>query len=188
MSKNEFTLAQLHAIYTVYRDLDSGTRTVNCCTCGKSIYINNFEDCYAVYGHYVDRSIAPNQKYNPFNAYPQCPQCNLNTTDKIKEAFKNYVIYRLGYDPESKIKNDKYYNYSEQYYKQYYLTELKKLSEKFSELTEIFTDLEEKTEEKEKTITDNIIHQWGTYSDTYRQDLDTITKMLNTEPIEYERL
>lgn len=187
MSKNKYTLAQLAAIYTTYKDLDIGTRTVNCCTCGRSIHIENIEDCYNIYGHFIPRSVEPKLKYHPKNTHAQCISCNMQVSKQIDFAYDRYMKFRYGEKIISELKADDSFANLE-YAKQWYVFELIKLSQKFPELSNIVVD--ETTGELLDVvdIEDPIQEQWDTYSPTYKQDLDELTKLLGTEPIEYERL
>lgn len=185
---NKYTLAQLAAIYCVYKDLDKRTHTVNCCTCGKTLYIEQIEDCYGLYGHYIARSLEPKLKYHPNNTFAQCPNCNMQVSGNIDIAYDNYIRYRFGENFKQKLLVDDSFKDIE-YAKQWYITELIKLSQNFTELSNIILDKE--TGEIFDNIKDTknpIEEQWDTYSVTYRQDLDILTKTLGVEPIEYERL
>ena len=100
--KNNYSLSQLASIYCVYKDLSVTTRTVNCCTCGKSIQITSPEDSFSLFGHYIPRSVSRKLKYHPQNTHSQCSSCNLNTTLNIDNSYTNYMIYRYG----ENIKNE----------------------------------------------------------------------------------
>lgn len=183
---NKYSLAQLAAIYTVYKDLDAGTRTVNCCTCGKSIYINQVEDCYNYYGHYIARSIEPKLKYHPFNAYAQCVKCNMQISQNIDDAYDKYIIRRYGKNFKQKLLDEPVR--SDEFCLEFYKCELRRLSNKFPELKQVIENYDE--QDNNQFITENlndIEKQWNTYSSTYKQDLDELVRVLKTEPIEYER-
>lgn len=190
MNNKNYSLAQLAAIYTTYKDLDKN-HCVNCCTCGKTIHIQQIEDCYSLYGHFHPRSTHPQLKFHPYNAYAQCCLCNMSVSSDIDNKYKNYMQYRFGSDYDEKLfKNYEIYLDLE-YTKQFYIDELIKLSTYFPELQAIFLDY--KTGEvlqniNVQKIESNIESQWETFNVTYRQDLDNFTRELKTEPIEYERL
>lgn len=191
MNKN-YSLAQLNAIYCVYKDLNLN-HIATCVTCGKSIYIDSFEDCFNLFGHFIPRSVEPKLKYHPKNTHCQCPLCNLNETEEVKTKYKQYMQYRYGKDIEQELLN--YNPKTEQQYIEYYTEELLKLSAKFPELLDILVDkttgevLENiKVDNGIDTINNNILKQFYIFSVTYRQDLDTLCKILHTKPIEYERL
>lgn len=184
-----FSLAQLHAIYTVYKDLDKNKRTVKCATCGKTLNINSFEDCYNIYGHYIDRSLQPEIKYHYLNAYPQCPSCNTNTTSDIKNKFDDYIKYRFNVSNINEFKkeliSDKRFNdYNFAY--NFYIKELLNLYKDFPELYEVILDVDTGAIVETKYESE-IEEQWDTFSKSYKQDLDTLVKLLNMENIEYER-
>lgn len=185
---NNLSLAQLHAIYTVYRDLDKNKKTVKCSTCGKIIHIESFEDCFNVYGHYIDRSLQPEIKYHYLNAYPQCPLCNTQTTENIRKNFDNYISYRFNTNPEQFKHNliiDKRFNdYTFAY--NFYVKELINLYKDFPELSQIIVDINTGAI-IENNYDSEIEEQWDTFSTSYKQDLDTLTKLLRMENIEYER-
>ena len=194
MNYNSYTIPQLHAIYCVYRDLDPATRTVQCCTCGKVLHIEQVEDCYAYYGHFIARSTEPKLKYSPINAFPQCIQCNVSCTKTIDDKYKEYIQYRFG-DIDSYI--SKMYSEADKfvYDEDFYVHELIKLADKFPELISVIDQTYVKAKNNSSVEKDNsdeaeksISEQWNTYSNTYKSDLDTLTKILGTEPIEYERL
>lgn len=188
MSKKNYTLSQLHAIYIVYRDLDVGTRTVNCATCGKTLYINNIEDCYLYYGHRIARSIEPKLKYHPLNAFPQCINCNMQVSSSIDKAYNDFIVYRFGKDITNDLLQDNRF-IDQNYAKDYYINRLLELSNKFPELKDILIDYSTGSllDTVEKDIDNSIIDQWFTYSLNYTQDLDYITNFMKTEAIEYER-
>lgn len=184
---NKYSLAQLAAIYTVYKDLDAKTRTVNCCTCGDSLHIEQIEDCYSLYGHWIARSIEPKLKFHPDSTFAQCPWCNMQVSKTVDDAYDKFIEYRFGKNHKQDLLQDDRFNDLE-FAKQWYIQELIKLSQKFPELQiivldsntgEIFDIIE--------IIENPIEEQWNTYSVTYKQDLDELTRILGTEPIEYER-
>lgn len=187
--KNSYSLAQLNAIYCVYKDLNPDTHTIACVTCGKSIHINNPEQCFELYGHFIPRSVSRKLKYHPLNTHCQCSLCNLNETQQVKLKYQEYMKYRYGNNIEQELLNSE--EKTEDYYKEFYIEELLKLSSKFPELVEILINTNT-GELVNVTIDDNdysnnIEKQFHTFSVTYKQDLDSITKILNTQPIEYER-
>lgn len=189
MSK-KYTLAQLNAIYCVYKDLNPETHIANCVTCGKSIFIEEPEQCFNLYGHYIPRSIEPKLKYHPLNTHCQCQGCNLNETQQVRNKYRCYMLYRYGNDIDSKLKSAE--KKSEEEYVDFYVKELIKLSNKFPELLSIVCD--EDTGELYDVATDdnsdvnNIEKQFHTYSVSYRQDLDMLSKIAGASNIEYERL
>lgn len=179
---SKYTLAQLAAIYTVYKDLDAGTRTVNCCTCGKSIHIEQIEDCYNYYGHYIARSLNPKLRYNPYNTYAQCVSCNMDVSNKdIDSAFDDYVVKRYGSDFKTKLQAD-----DKDYDIDFYKGELVNLSTTFPELKDV-VGMSKETKQQDTQTSNDIIKQWNTFSNTYKQDLDELTKLMRTDNIEYER-
>lgn len=189
---NEYSLAQLAAIYTVYKDIDN-TRTVYCCTCGKPIHIETFEDCYAVFGHYFSRSQHPGLKFHPNNIFVQCPVCNMNFSSSVEAAYKQYMIYRFGKNIDEQLLQDekqgKFRDTNE--IKNYYVGEIIKLSQKFKELADIVVDNSTGEVISNSDIQESLNYieeQWNNYSVTYKQDLDELTRLLRLEPIEYERL
>ena len=185
MMKSNYTLAQVAAIYCVYKCI-TPYHTVSCCTCGRTIEITSFEDCYAVYGHYIARSKAPKIKYHPANAYPQCPSCNMQISSSIDNAYDNFINFNFGTSFKEQLMQDDTFNDTE-YAKNWYLVELSKLAQKYTELNDIFVDIVT-GEFKEIEVKENSIEeQWQTFSVTFKQDLDTITNFLKSEPIEYER-
>lgn len=183
MKKEEYTLTQLAAIYTVYKDINLN-RTINCCSCGKTIFINSLEDCYNYFGHYISRSKEPKLKLNPYNIHAQCVNCNMNPTKQTKTNYDNYMIYRYGKDIKNKLLND-----DSVYGLEFYMIELYKLSDKFFELKSIFNSDSNRKFIEEYNDCNDIEKQWNTYSITYKQDLDVIARALNLkENFEYERL
>lgn len=190
MSNNKYSLAQLAAIYTVYKDLD-GTRIARCCTCGKSMRIEQLEDCYNLYGHYLSRSTHPGLKFHPNNTHAQCPVCNLQYSSIINKKYHEYMVYRYGEDIDNVLMLDEekgVYGDNDETLN-FYILGIIELSQKFPELVDIVVD---KTTgevlDKVELIENPIEKQWNSYSVTYRQDLDSLSHMLYTEPIEYERL
>lgn len=183
---SEYTLAQLAAIYTVYKDLDF-SRVAYCCTCGKAIHIDKIEDCYSLFGHYIARSVEPKLKLHPYNIHAQCPSCNMRT-NKSKE-YDDYMIYRYGKDIKQKLLADDRF-LDVEFAKRFYIKQILKLANKFPELAELVVDVE--TGELKSDVEDYINpieRQWDDYSITYKQDLDAISKFLKTKrSIEYERL
>lgn len=189
--KKQYSLAQLNAIYCVYKDLNPETHIATCVTCGKSIYIEEPEQCYNLYGHYIPRSIEPKLKYHPLNTHCQCQNCNLNETQQVRDSYKKYMVYRYGSNIDNCLRSADKKSDSE--YINFYISELLKLSEKFPELLDIVCD--ENTGEiysvdttDSADISNNIEKQFHTYSMTYRQDLDALSKYANASNIEYERL
>lgn len=191
MSDNikKYTLLQLAAIYTVYKDLDPITRTVNCCSCGRLIHIDFPEDCFAYYGHFIERSIKRNLILLPENAHAQCVMCNMHTTEEVRKNYHNYMKYRYGDDIKNKLMNyDKIISDSE--WKDFYIKQLLKLSNKFPELISSVLVNEDTGELIESTdvIENSIEKQFNTYSKTYKEDLDRLCKILDTKNIEWERM
>lgn len=185
---NRYSLAQLAAIYTVYKDIDPGAKNVYCCTCGRALHIESIEDCYSLWGHYLARSIAPKLKYHPDNAFAQCARCNMQCSGNIDRAYDEYIKRRFGNNHVSKLISES--NRDEEYYKQFYITEIIKLSQRYNELSEIVLDSTtgEIKEDLGVESENNIAQQFDTFSPTFRQDLDILTQAMQTEPIEYERL
>lgn len=184
MQNKQYTLAQIAAIYTVYKDL-SIEHTVTCCTCGKSIYIANIEDCYSLYGHYIPRSIEPSLKFHPNNTFAQCVRCNMNSDNVIDTAYDKYMIYRFGKDIKTILLSEKFKYSSNDETKNFYLNELAKLSQKFPELLDVIVNKD--TGEISEIFINDIEKQWNTFSKTYRQDLDILSKAMGVENVEYER-
>lgn len=185
MEINKYSLSQLASIYCIYKDL-SLNRTVNCCTCGKTLHINNIEDCFNFWGHFISRSVNKKLIYYPKNTHAQCVNCNvvLNNSN-IHNKYVEYMEYRYGKDIYNELL--KVEQQTNEYYVNYYIEELLKLSIKFSELEDIFID--KNTGELITSFYENEIEkQFYTYSITYKQDLDKLCKMLKCESIEYERL
>lgn len=187
--KNKYSLAQLAAIYCTYKDLDVKTRTVKCCTCGKTIQINSFEDCFNVYGHFIDRSLEPKLKYHPLNAHSQCVSCNIYANPlEMQHKYYNYMIYRYGNSIKEDLLNAE--EKTEEQYKEFYVIELIKLSIKFPELTDIVVDKSsgELLYPVDTSIENDIEKQFNTYSPNFKFDLDNLCRVLNSEYIEYQRL
>lgn len=184
MSK-KYTLSQIAAIYTVYKDLDVGTRTVNCCTCGKSIHIEQIEDCYSYYGHYIARSKEPKLKYHPGNAFAQCVSCNMSTSSDIENKYSDYIIKRFGKDYTDKLLNLSAVD--DNVYYEYYIKKLSELSLTFPELKTVVDINYSLSKSKDLEELNNIVKQWNTFSSTYKQDLDELVKIIKTENVEYER-
>lgn len=184
----KYSLAQLNAIYCVYKDLNPETRIINCVTCGKSIYIDSPEQCYSLYGHYIPRSVEPKLKYHPWNTNCQCPQCNTNETQQIKDSYRKYMTYRYGMDVDSKMKADAIKTDEE--YVNFYIEQLIQLSSIFPELLNIVCDGEtgEIKDIATAEVENKIERQFHTFSKTYRQDLDILSKQAGANNIEYERL
>lgn len=185
----KYTLSQLAAIYNVYKDL-SDFKTVNCCTCGKSIHINSFEDCYALWGHYIARSQSRKLIYHPLNSHAQCPTCNIYFSDQntIEQRYDNYMKYRYGNDIKNRLLHSE--EKSEEYYENFYITGLLNLVYKFPELADIVvnTDTGEIKNVKEILVSQNTVEkQFFTFSLTYKQDLDSLSKVLHSDFIEYSR-
>lgn len=190
MSSNKYTLTQLAAIYCVYKDLTK-QHTINCCTCGKLLYIEQVEDCYAFYGHYLARSIYPKLKLHPKNTHAQCPACNLNFSTQIDNRYKKYMHYRYGDDIDDILKSEQDVFGDNNKTKNFYLEQLVFLTQKFPELYDVVLDTNTGELLDNYSIAygsrNDIEKQWDTFSKTYKQDLDTLTHTLRTEPIEYER-
>lgn len=186
-TNKKYSLSQLASIYCVYKDL-SVSHIINCCTCGKSIYIRQVEDCFSLWGHFIPRSHNRNLIYHPKNSHAQCVNCNVYRNDKdTYNKYENYMIYRYGKDIVSKLLSYNK-NYSEEKYLKFYIDELVKLSQIFSELIDIVIDKNTGEILHNFLIENSIKKQFYTCSSTYRQDLDTICRTLETEYIEYERL
>ena len=186
----KLSISQLHSLYCVYRDLDIGTKTVNCCTCGKLIHIDEPQDCFQYYGHYIPRSVSRLLKYHPYNAHPQCLQCNLNETIDIRKNYDRYMIYRYGKNIKDKLLSINQ-TYTEDQYKEYYINELLKLTCNFPKLAKLLIDDDDTGEIINFTqIHENDIEeQFYTFSQTYKQDLDKLCKMLKVKNfIEWERI
>lgn len=183
---SKYSLAQLAAIYTAYKDLDPKIRTVNCCTCGKSLYIGSVEDSFIYWGHYVPRSIAPKLKFHPLNTHCQCVKCNMQVSKDIDEAYDKYMIYRYGENIKETLLHDEDFD-EEDYAKNWYFVHIVELSQKFPELEQVVVDTSTGEVLSVVEIEDKIQEQFETYSRTFKQDLDELTRLLGTEPIEYER-
>lgn len=187
---NKYSLAQLNAIYCVYKDLNPETHVATCVTCGKSIFIEEPEQCFNLFGHYIPRSVEPKLRYHPQNTHCQCQACNLNETQQVRDKYRNYMIYRYGNDVDRTLKTSDVKTDNE--YIDFYVSALMGLSEKFPELLHIICDkstgevYDIKTEKENKI--NHIEQQLHTYSITYRQDLDTLSKAVGASNIEYERL
>lgn len=184
---NKYTLSQIAAIYTVYKDININY-TVNCCTCGKSIHIEQIEDCFSLYGHYISRSIEPKLKFHPYNTHAQCPECNMKVSSDIDKKYDEYMVYRYGKNIKEKLLKDNRFS-DINFTKNFYTKAILKLSFNYPELKNIvniddsgiIVPLEIKKENE-------IVEQWYTFSKTYKQDLDTLVRYLKSENIEYERL
>lgn len=188
---NKYSLAQLNAIYCVYKDLDPETHVANCVTCGKSIFIDEPEQCFNLFGHYIPRSVEPKLKYHPQNTHCQCQGCNLNETQQVRDSYRKYMLYRYGNNIDDILKNSD--KKSEEEYINFYVSELIKLSDKFPELVPIVCDettgeIYDVDVEKGDTIMNSIEKQFHTCSASYRQDLDILSKATGASNIEYERL
>lgn len=188
---NNYTLSQLAAIYCIYKDLSPTTHTVNCCTCGKILHIEQIEDCFNYWGHYINRSISRKLIYHPQNSFAQCVSCNIynNGNKNIEKNYDNYIKYRYGNNFRSKLLESE--EKTENYYKTYYINELLKLSQKFPELIGILAD--NNTGElihnlDIKIYNNDFEKQFNTFSVSYKSDLDVLTKQLAVKPIEWERL
>lgn len=193
MKNKTYSLAQLNAIYCVYKDLNPETHTINCVTCGKSIYIEEPEQCFNLFGHYIPRSVEPKLKYHPQNTHCQCQNCNLNETQQVRDRYRAYMIYRYGNDIDDVLKSSEVKTDDE--YIEFYVNELVKLSAVFPELLPVVCDTD--TGEVLYNVSmspddnhkeNNIEKQFHTYSISYRQDLDTLSKAAGASNIEYERL
>lgn len=183
----KFSLAQLHAIYCVYRDIDFA-HNVRCCTCGKSMHIEQVEDCFNLYGHYLSRSQYPHLKYHKDNAFPQCPNCNMSVSSSIDNKYAEFINYRYGEGFTEKLKQDNSFSDKNKAL-QFYVVELLELSQRHPELYSALVDANTgEVIEIQNVVENPIQEQWETYSPTFRQDLDEITRLLGTENIEYERL
>lgn len=107
----------------------------------------------------------------------------------VDKQYDDYMMYRYGYtDIKSKLKEDDSFADLD-FAKQYYVLELAKLTKQYPELQDIVIDVD-----TGELLVDNIVieenpieKQWNTYSQTYKQDLDSITRVLGVEDIEYER-
>lgn len=188
--KKDYTLAQLAAIYCVYKDLSPITHNIICCTCGKTLYIEQVEDCFSLWGHYIPRSVSRKLIYHPLNTHAQCSQCNIyGNKNLVDKRYDEYMIYRYGNNIKEQLLNSK--EKTKEYYKEFYITELLKLISKFPELADVV--VEKNTGEVLTNLgiidTENRIEQqFFTYSPTYKGDLDTICKTLHVKSIEWERL
>lgn len=183
----KLTLAQLAAIYAVYKDLDPKTKTVRCCTCGKTIQIDNIEDCFRVWGHYIARSIEPKLIYHPLNSFAQCVSCNIYSNPKnMQDSYDKFMQYRFGSDIKIKLLQAE--KKDEDYYKGFYITELLKLSSKFPELLDVLVDQNTGEIIENLVIRNGIEKQFDTFSVTFKSDLDSLCKALNSDFIEYNRL
>mgnify|MGYP007106418237 CR=1 FL=1 len=184
----KLSLSQLAAIYAVYKDLSPATRTVRCCTCGKSIHIEQIEDCYSVWGHYIPRSIARCLIYNPLNSHAQCIDCNLYADPKTMQLhYDDYMKYRYGSSVKELLFSENNQQTEEKYNSEYYMIELLKLSSKFPELAELL--IQQDTGEIKEICSENSIEkQFNTYSRSFKDDLDVLCRTLQTDYIEYQRL
>lgn len=187
-----YTLAQLAAIYTVYKDLDD-THVIRCCTCGKAITIEQLSDCYPLFGHYISRSIAPHLKFHPNNIHAQCVICNMSTDKSIDKAYDAFMEQKYGVGYYDRLYDD--YSYRDlDKAACFYKTSLLALIDKFPELKSIFLSSIEEGNEKLITAKENgnstndLLKQFKTFRHSFRQELDELTKILHMEPIEYERL
>lgn len=191
MKKNnkKYTLSQLAAIYNVYKDLNPSTRIVNCCTCGKSLTVLSPEDAYCYWGHFIPRSLNRNLIYYPKNSHAQCTQCNLWTLGNVMyEQYSQYMKYRYGDNIIEEL--TKVEKQDDEYYLKFYQQSILNLVYKFPELAEIVinTDTGELKDSNDIFKQENSIEkQFYTFSTTYKQDLDTISKALNSDYIEYSR-
>ena len=190
MIKKEYSLSQIAAIYCTYKRLNPGTKIVHCCTCGKSINISSFDDCYNVWGHFIHRSISPYLIYHPLNSNPQCVSCNMQYNEDISKSYEKYMIYLYGKDIKNKLLDEE----SEYRFKtndelfDLYEKLLHNLEGIFPELSNLFYNDKNNDSKCELNYYSNSLEQqFNTYSKTYKQDLDILTKALATEPIEYER-
>lgn len=184
----QYSLNQLAAIYTVYKDLSPTTHTINCCTCGKSIEIKQVEDCYNLFGHFIPRSVNKKLIYYPDNAFAQCSNCNVyqNGNAEIDERYKKYMFYRFGNNIVEKL--NKVEQQTKEYYYELYTNLLLQLIPEFPELADVVID--KSTGEviyAQITYNNSIEQQFNTFSKTYKQDLDTICKVICSEFIEYQR-
>lgn len=185
----KYSLSQLAAIYATYKDLNPKTKTVRCCTCGKTIQINCFEDCYKIWGHYIARSLEPKLKYHPNNTFAQCSSCNVfSDSNEMQEKYDKYMSFRFGSDIKQKLSESE--PQTEEYYKNFYTIELLKLSTTFPELKEIFIDetTGEVVDVTELPEENSIEKQFNTFSPTFKSDLDVLCRALNCEYVEYNRL
>lgn len=188
--QNKYSLAQLAAIYCTYKDLSVTTHNVVCCTCGKVIKIEQLEDSYSLWGHYIPRSVNRKLIFYPKNSHVQCIQCNVftNRPKLIQENYDKFMIYRYGdniLDELNSIKQE-----TEDYYFNFYIEELTKLLVKFPELAQVVLDKD--TGELKDTFNgvtlNSIEKQFYTFSRTYGSDLDNISKSIKGDYIEYNRL
>lgn len=193
MAAKQYSLAQLNAIYCVYKDLNPDTHVATCVTCGKSIYISDVEQCFELYGHYIPRSLEPKLKYHPDNSHCQCKDCNLNETAEVREAYEQYVCYRYGKNKHQQLKQSSSISDSE--WLKFYIEKLTKLSDTFPELIDVIIANGNndnvnngKIIATTTSVNNDIAEQFRTYSKTYRQDLDDLSKALQANFIEYERL
>ena len=110
----------------------------------------------------------------------------MQVSKSIDEAYDKYMIYRYG----ENIKEDLLQNegFDEDYIKKWYFDHVVELSQKFPELEQVVVDTSTGELLCIVEIEDKIQEQFETYSKTFKQDLDKLTSLLGTEPIEYERL
>lgn len=191
-SKPKYSLAQLAAIYTVYSELDQA-HTAYCCTCGKQIRISSVEDCYPLYGHFIDRSKEPALKFHPMNTQIQCAKCNMSTDPAIKRKFRQYMEFKYGENIIDKLLSEKSKYGDNILTRQEYLRRLSGLVDTFPELAEVLASsgsahIVDRIHLENKGMATPLSTQFKMYSPIYKQELDTLTKFLRTEPIEYERL
>lgn len=186
--KQNYSLAQLASIYCVYKDLSPLTHNTVCCTCGKTIHIAQIEDCYNYWGHFIPRSINRNLIYYPNNSFAQCVTCNVynNGNKHIEEQYIKYMQYRFGKEIFDELKQVK--QQTHEYYKELYINLLIELIPKFSELSEVVLDTKTGEVDYDLNFNNDIEKQFYTYSQIFRQDLDTICKALKIKPVEWERL
>lgn len=184
--KTNYSLSQLASIYCVYKDLSPLTHSITCCTCGKIIHIEQIEDCFNLWGHYIARSVNRNLIYNPINSHAQCINCNVINQGMYNE-YKRYMQYRYGENIENILLNADIHD--NEYYKNFYITELAKLSSVFPELLNIIVDVNTGEILPTQQVFENSIeNQFYTFSSTYKDDLDTLCKILKVNFIEWERL
>lgn len=191
--KNEYSTTQLAAIYNVYKHMDS-TRTVHCCTCGKPIYIAEVGDAMPLFGHFYARSQEPLLKLHPDNTQVQCVLCNMTPSKDIDEAFAHYMERIYGPEIFEKLISERgKYADGDRGTRDFYVGKLTRLAQQFPELRPVvglppLATSASDVEEEENPASQSIVKQFKTYCQTYRQDLDELTKALKTEHIEYERI
>ena len=182
----QYSLKQLAAIYATYKDLDPNTHIISCCTCGKRIHIEQVEDCYNLWGHYLARSISRKLIYHPQNSHCQCSECNIQNKGML-QSYDDYMIYRYGKNIKEKLLNSE--NKTEEYYYELYTNLLLELTWQFPELADIIINkLTGEVIYTQTTYANEIEQQFNTYSKTYKQDLDIICKTIGSEFIEYQRM